>query len=106
MKRRGPSRSRRKGKRCATGSVRSRKSFLTMLGQDQLRTPMYARRLMGKVKMTGARALQRAGWVLMRTPAQGTLARHLRDVFSALEIDCVIDVGANEGQYARLLRDV
>jgi hypothetical protein len=31
--------------------------------------------------------------------------RHLRKLFSKCNIDCVFDVGANYGQYARMLRD-
>ncbi len=33
-----------------------------------------------------------------------TLERHLRNVFRQLGINCVIDVGANAGQYATMLR--
>jgi FkbM family methyltransferase len=33
------------------------------------------------------------------------LATHLRDLFTRLSIDCVLDVGANRGQYGRFLRD-
>ena len=37
-----------------------------------------------------------------RTQLRSTLAK----VFDALKINCVLDVGANEGQYGRLLRDM
>lgn len=50
-------------------------------------------------------AFRRAGFVVTRTPAPGTLAKHLREVFDVLDVDCVIDVGANEGQYGRMLRE-
>lgn len=33
------------------------------------------------------------------------LARHLRDLFSLYQIDCVLDVGGNLGQFRDLLRD-
>jgi FkbM family methyltransferase len=32
------------------------------------------------------------------------LATHLRDLFARLAVDCVLDVGANRGQYGRFLR--
>lgn len=32
------------------------------------------------------------------------LARHLRKLFDAFDVDCVFDVGANRGQYYRFLR--
>lgn len=42
-----------------------------------------------------------ASWKLESQP----LVRHLRAVFDAYQIDCVFDVGANQGQYYDLLRD-
>jgi FkbM family methyltransferase len=33
------------------------------------------------------------------------LAMHLRSIFQKLQIDCVLDVGANQGQYKRFLRE-
>lgn len=33
------------------------------------------------------------------------LAKHLRELFTMLGIDCVLDVGANKGQYYEFLRD-
>jgi len=45
---------------------------------------------------TGARIVERLKAVSER--------QALRELLSKLQIDCVIDVGANEGQYARLLR--
>lgn len=35
---------------------------------------------------------------------RAVLARHLRRLFALLKIDCVLDVGANEGQYVEFLR--
>ena len=34
------------------------------------------------------------------------LAAHLRALFDVYKVDCVLDVGANEGQYGRFLRQV
>jgi FkbM family methyltransferase len=59
---------------------------------------------MGIIKRRIARGLQRSGFVVTRTPGAGTLARHLREVFSVVDVDCVIDVGANRGQFGQMLR--
>lgn len=41
---------------------------------------------------------------IVRVSSQQTLMTHLLRVFQAYRIDVVIDVGANEGQFARLIR--
>lgn len=47
------------------------------------------------------------GWELMHLRKdQPTLGAHLKRLFSLLEIDCVLDVGANDGQYAAMLRKI
>lgn len=37
-------------------------------------------------------------------PGHGSLGAHLMTVFARAQVDCVLDVGAHEGQYGRLLR--
>lgn len=55
--------------------------------------------------MFHARALaQRAGLSVDRWPARGSLEALVRDVIVAKQIDCVLDVGANEGQFSSTLR--
>jgi len=39
-----------------------------------------------------------------RYTAKADLSRHLRRIFTRYPIDCVLDVGANEGQYRNFLR--
>ena len=52
------------------------------------------------------RAARAAGYELIPSWRFGHLglATHLHDLFERLAIDCVIDVGANRGQYGRFLR--
>jgi FkbM family methyltransferase len=38
-------------------------------------------------------------------PSNDALAEHLRQVFQRAAVDCVFDVGANDGTYARFLRE-
>lgn len=52
------------------------------------------------------RGLWALGYHVGRFPPVDSLSYHLKRVLSQLEIDCVIDVGAHEGEYARSLRDV
>lgn len=62
-----------------------------------LPTPVY--QLLGGVK-------HRAVRVVARVAGVESLATHLALLFRALDTDCVLDVGANRGQYARLLRRI
>src|SRR5215216_4738766 len=57
--------------------------------------------------------LRRFGFDLVRYPiplprgaksSHGSLGDHLMSVFERAKIDCVLDVGAHEGEYGRLLR--
>lgn len=46
------------------------------------------------------------GYDLVRTSKDILLPRHLRNLFHLAQIDCVLDVGANHGQYGKMLRDL
>src|SRR6476619_3449077 len=56
------------------------------------------------------RVLQKAARVVGlhvgRYPPVDSLAYHLKTVLRELEIDCVLDVGAHEGEFAGFLRDL
>jgi len=52
-------------------------------------------------------ALNKFGFDVVRTRNDhGDLAKHLANVLADREIDCVLDVGANSGQYGRFLREL
>ncbi len=49
---------------------------------------------------------QGIGIAISRYPPPGSFKRHLRDYLSRMEIDVVLDVGANIGNYAKELRKI
>jgi FkbM family methyltransferase len=59
-----------------------------------------------KLKRTLQRGLWSLGYHVGRFPPADSLSHHLRLLLSRLEIDCVLDVGAHEGEFARSLRDL
>jgi FkbM family methyltransferase len=52
------------------------------------------------------RLLHRIGVDVSRYPGATAPAVHLKDLLDALRIDCVLDVGAHRGEYARMLRRI
>src|SRR6185312_9362363 len=59
-----------------------------------------------KLKKTLQRGLWSLGYHVGSFPPVDSLAYHLKLLLSRLEIDCVIDVGAHDGEFARFLRDL
>lgn len=59
-----------------------------------------------KIKNVAGRLLRNCGVDIVRYPYRdhSRLRSTLSQIFDALEIDCVLDVGANEGQYGQQLR--
>jgi FkbM family methyltransferase len=51
-------------------------------------------------------AATRVGCAIGRLPGIELLGTHLRTLFPALGIDCVLDVGAHRGHFARFLRNI
>src|SRR5262249_21217973 len=53
-------------------------------------------------------ALRRGGFIGRATApdTRNTLGSHLASVIAALQINCVIDVGAHAGEYGRMLREI
>ena len=72
-------------------------------------SPAYMRRFLHYRRRWLGRALPRAaerlsGVSVQRSPPQGSLERELRSLLRSERIDTVIDVGAHEGRYGRLVR--
>ena len=57
------------------------------------------------VRPFGYELMKRSHWSLGDRTSADELARHLRKLFKALDVDCVLDVGANKGQYYEFLRE-
>lgn len=62
--------------------------------------------LAGLIASKSGRICERKGYTVAATwrIPEIVMGRHLRRLFDRLSIDCVLDVGANEGQYAKFLR--
>lgn len=62
---------------------------------------------MNALKRGARRLVRRLGYEIVPTAflEHHAFARHLDTLFRALQIDCVLDVGANRGQYHDFLRD-
>jgi FkbM family methyltransferase len=58
-----------------------------------------AKRVIGK-------AFEFSGYEVVSISNAQSLRGHLKQVFDSLKINCVLDVGANEGQYGKLLRGI
>src|SRR5256886_1403760 len=50
------------------------------------------------------RIFKRFGYQIMRFPAPHSHERHIRRLLSTLAVNCVLDVGAHEGEFYQLLR--
>jgi FkbM family methyltransferase len=63
--------------------------------------------MMTSLKRAVRKLVRRFGYEVVRTAAleDHAFARHLERMFHELNIQCVLDVGANRGQYHQFLRD-
>jgi len=53
------------------------------------------------------KTISKLGYELIRKPGKSErLDFHLYKLFDLLKINCVLDVGANQGQYAHFLRNL
>jgi FkbM family methyltransferase len=68
------------------------------LSDERARAPALKRLIQKATRVVGLH--------LGRYPPVDSLAYHLKTVFRELEIDCVLDVGAHEGEFAASLRDL
>jgi FkbM family methyltransferase len=59
---------------------------------------------LGLVKRGIQRVLNYIGYQLQRFPTQYSYERHIQALFAVLCVNCVIDVGAHEGEFYQLLR--
>ncbi len=62
--------------------------------------------MIGMVKALARRTARAFGYDIVAFPVAHSLGAHLADLFTRLDINCVIDVGAHVGEYGLFLRDI
>ena len=58
------------------------------------------------LRRVAKRAFRTLGYDISRIDPDRSLGEFLRSIFQHYQINCVVDVGANDGQYARFLREL
>lgn len=58
------------------------------------------------VKRAIQRVLNRMGYQILPFPPPHSYERHILELFAALAVNCIIDVGAHEGEFYQLMRQI
>jgi len=61
---------------------------------------------MSRLKAVLRRAVQTFGYDFVDAEGYDSLTRHLQELLPALDVKCVLDVGAHTGEYGRILREL